>query len=95
MLLVAVTNYLTRNNGRKQGFVVGKAAVRSHEGGKLHYRDITNQTASRKWGQAIKSQRPLPVTNFLRCGSTSQKVPQPTKQHSHLGSKDNLESNQE
>lgn len=39
MLLVAVTNYLTRNNGRKQGFVVGKAAVRSHEGGKSHYRD--------------------------------------------------------
>lgn len=29
----------TRNNGRKQGFVVGKAAVRSHEGGKSHYSD--------------------------------------------------------
>lgn len=37
--LVAVTKYLTRNNGRKQEFVVGKAAVRSHEGGKSHYSD--------------------------------------------------------
>lgn len=38
-LIVAVTKYLTRNNRRKQGFVVGKAAVRSHEGGKSHYSD--------------------------------------------------------